>query len=501
MFARLFFCVFLLAGLYGCFGYKVNSVETPKVTDGQTILALQNLDKIVGVPSQKSKTVLTFPKPVNVIHIEVNGSNRTGDGSLEKPFRTLHKAVKVAKKNTLIKMGVGVFKVKPRVRIPNYVSIEGVGEKTVIVPGKNYKDVLLEARDFQKEKGDGYQYFRNFNLDGLNQSKLGFRAWDREHSLFENINFINFTNAGIELSGLKNEISNCRFINTSGREGKNGRESAGAIRFMSTDGVLIHDNYIEENSGGGIKSVARNIRNTQIYNNKINIVGSKNKRINTSPSVEIWDLLEGNKIYNNDLNAWVSLISQWDKDEEIPETGNLFFYHNKLHGNPGVTDRFAALELGIKGAELYENSFSGFKNRIFWIEGWGGKEKPTKNIKIHDNKLYNCRNAMLLGPNGNGVENLSFYENYIENCNGINMGMKGNNKLINISIIDNIFINAKRAITIRGKIEQYVNLLINNNKAYSSQVGLYNNVKGLKVGDNNPVTLKKGLPTTKDFEK
>ncbi len=38
----------------------------------------------------------------------------------------------------------------------------------------------------------------------------------------------------------------------------------------------------------------------------------------------------------------------------------------------------SGLELGIKGAELYDNNFSGFKHRIFWIEGWGGKKNLLK---------------------------------------------------------------------------------------------------------------------------
>ena len=109
------------------------------------------------------------------------------------------------------------------------------------------------------------------------KAKLGFRAWGRENTLFENITFSNLNNAGIDISGLNGEISNCRFINASGREGNKNREFAGAIRFMGANGLRIHDNYIEENSGGGIKSVSSNIRNTQIYNNKINIIGSKNK--------------------------------------------------------------------------------------------------------------------------------------------------------------------------------------------------------------------------------
>jgi hypothetical protein len=490
MFRQLFLSAFVITGLYGCFGDKTNSVAMTTVAQSQ----------IVRAPSKDSQTVLTFANPKKVIHVALNGSNKTGDGSLAKPLLTLDKAFKTAKRNTLIKMGEGTFEVNQMIKIPSHVSLEGVGAKTVIVPGNNYKGVLFEAKDFKKEKGDGYQYFRNFNVDGKDRAKLGFRAWGRENTLFENITFTNLNNAGIDISGLNHEISNCRFINASGREGKNNKHFAGAIRFMRVDGLLIHDNYIEENSGGGIKSVSSNIRNTQIYNNKINLTGSKNQPKNKSASIEIWDLQSGNKIFNNDLNAWVSLISQWGKDEEIAANGNLVFYQNKLHANPGVTDNMSALELGIKGGEFYENTFSGFKHRIFWIEGWGGKKKPTKNISIHHNRFNNCGNAMNLGPNGNGVENLKFYDNVIVNCNGVAMGMGGEKKLINISITDNIFVNAKKAITLNGKSKQYVNLNIADNTAYNSQLGLSNKVNGLNVPGSNAVTLKKGLPAIKGFE-
>ncbi|MEB3219731.1 MAG: right-handed parallel beta-helix repeat-containing protein [Nostocales cyanobacterium 94392] len=492
MFRQLFLSALVLTTLYGCFEDKTNSVAMITVAQSK---------KNVSAASNDSQTVLTFAKPKKVIHVAVNGSNKTGDGSLQKPLQTLDKAFKVAERNTLIKMGEGTFEVNGMITVPSHVSLEGVGQKTIIIPGKNYQDVLFEAKNFSNEKGDGYQFFRNFNIDGKDKAKLGFRAWGREHSLFENITFTNFNNAGIDISGLNNEISNCRFINASGREGDKNQHFAGAIRFMGTNGLLIHDNYIEENSGGGIKSVASGIRNTQIYNNTINLKAGKNQKPNKSASIEIWDLQKGNKIYNNNLNGWVSLINQWDKDEEIAANGNLVFYKNKLHANPGITDDMSGLELGIKGAEFYENTFSGFKHRIFWIEGWGGKKKPTKDISIHHNQFNNCGNAMNLGPNGNGVENLKFYDNVIENCNGVAMGIGGEKKLINISVTDNVFVNAQKAISLHGKSKQYVNLRIAGNKAYTSKVALDNQVDGLNVSGANPVTLEKGLPATKGFKK
>jgi hypothetical protein len=80
------------------------------------------------------------------------------------------------------------------------------------------------------------------------------------------------------------------------------------------------------------------------------------------------------------------------------------------------------------------------------------------------------------------------------------MGMGGEKKLINISITDNIFVNAKKAITLNGKSKQYVNLNIADNTAYNSQLGLSNKVNGLNVPGSNAVTLKKGLPAIKGFE-
>lgn len=495
MFRKLLFFIFFIVGLYGCFGYNTNLINT---TVAQNKVVLPPQIEYVGVPKNKSKTVLTFAKPKNIVYVAIDGKNKS-DGSLNKPVQTLAKAFKIAKKNTLIKMGKGTFEVKRMIKIPSYVSLEGAGEKTVIVPGKNFKGVLFEAKDFKDKKGDGYQYFRNFNVDGKDTAKLGFRSWGRENTLFENITFKNLNNAGVNISGLNGEISNCRFINAAGREGKKNQHFSGAIRFMSANGLQIHDNYIEENSGGGIKSVSSNIRNIQIYNNKINIIGTKNKPVNKSASIEIWDLLEGNKIYNNDLNGWVSLINQWDKDEDIAATGNLIFYKNKLHANPGVTDDMSGLELGMKGAEFYENAFSGFKHRIFWIEGWGGKNKPTKDISIHHNTFHSCGNAMNLGPNGNGVVNLKFHDNWIQRCNGVTMGMGGNKKLVNIALTDNIFVNAKKAISLYGRSKQYVKLRIAQNEVYNSKVGLDNKVNGLNVPRSNAVTLKKGLPETTNF--
>ena len=163
MFRRLLFFIFFLIGLYGCFGYKTNFLNTTTVAQNQVVLSPEIKD--AGVPKNKSQTLLTFAKPKNVIHVAVNGSNN-GDGSLDKPVRTLEKAFKISKNDTLIKMDKGTFEVNRMITVPSFVSLEGAGEKTVIVPGNNYKGVLFEAKDFKKEKGDGYQYFRNFNVDG-----------------------------------------------------------------------------------------------------------------------------------------------------------------------------------------------------------------------------------------------------------------------------------------------------------------------------------------------
>ncbi len=71
---------------------------------------------------------------------------------------------------------------------------------------------------------------------------------------------------------------------------------------------------------------------------------------------------------------------------------------------------------------------------------------------------------MNLVPNGNGIVNLKFHHNFIHNCNDMSMGMKANKKLINVSVTNNIFVNAQKAIALRGQSKQYVNLRITGNQ-------------------------------------
>ena len=86
MFRKLLFFIFFIIGLCGCFGYKTNLINT---TVAQNQVALTPQIENVGVPKNKGKTRLTFAKPKNIIYVAIDGNNKTGDGSLNKPVRTL----------------------------------------------------------------------------------------------------------------------------------------------------------------------------------------------------------------------------------------------------------------------------------------------------------------------------------------------------------------------------------------------------------------------------
>lgn len=425
-----------------------------------------------------------------VLYVSPSGNDTTGTGAQATPFRSINKALRTAKAGDRVFLNTGTYTIGSLTLIPSHVSIDGAGQgKAVIVPAEGFTGMMFEARSTGNVDDFGYQVFRNFTIDGKESAYGGFRAWSRTKSLFHRVTFKNFRNVGIELAGKLNEVAYCRFENASGREGDKGQHFAGAIRLNGSYGLLIHDNVFRENLGGGIKGTSSNARAIRVYRNNIELTGTPERPKNTSASIEIWDLKQDSRIYLNRVNAWLSLINQWEEDDKIPAWGNLYVYKNTAVATPGVTNEMSAVEVGLKGAEFYENNFVGFKHRIFWIEGWGGGTKGVKNLRIYRNRMRDCGGQMNLGPHGRSIDNVAYFNNTARNCGGIGVGQKVGNTYTNLFIANNNTMNAGGFLSFWGTATQYQNVVVTRNVLVNVTRGVGGNANPVVTGADPVMTV------------
>ncbi|MBW4595866.1 MAG: hypothetical protein KME46_23940 [Brasilonema angustatum HA4187-MV1] len=427
------------------------------------------------------KVLKPFPSHARLLYVSPQGNDAQGKGSASNPYATIAYALGKAQRNDVIHLMRGTHVVNgTEIQIPSHVSIEGENrDSTILIPGKNINKnaPFFEAKGINGNlEKEGFQYYKNFTVDGQEYASAAFRAWARKNILFENIVFKKFTNNAIDISGKNIEVKKCLFQQASGLE-NDGKNFSGVLRMMNIDTFAIHDNTIEENTGGGIKSVSSGILNGRIYRNNIKITGNSQSTRNSSASIEIWDIRKNTHIFENTLNAWVSLINQWGDDTSVPERNNLFFYRNTMTATPGVTDKMSAVEIGLKGADFFENTIDGFRDRAFWMEGWGGEKKGVRNVRFYRNVLKNCGEILTIGPHGNSIDAIDIFNNTSKACGGINISPKRGNTYKNINILNNLIQDVPGAFAFWGEKAQYANITLASNLLINVKKGIIGTAK------------------------
>ena len=79
----------------------------------------------------------------SLIHVETTGSDETGDGSSEKPYATLPKALTYAQAGDTVLLGEGTFEVDAQVELTRAITVRGAGHEKTTVRASSSKNIRV----------------------------------------------------------------------------------------------------------------------------------------------------------------------------------------------------------------------------------------------------------------------------------------------------------------------------------------------------------------------
>ncbi len=441
---------------------------------------------------------------VNKYYVSPTGTDRPGNGSYQKPFKTLAYAASqvVPTKGDTIFLSEGVFiETKPTL-LPLGVSIKGAGEmKTILLAdlpsyqesvAKNklwYDGSLIQlvsphylvARDTSSTviaPANGNQQISGFTIDGNNKKlKAGVWVENRNNVTMHHVSFKNLDQRGAVFSpGEKRfysypkfymkdiSIFDCSFLNC-GKDLPD--ETLGNLCIAQLDGAEIYNITIKDKEGYGIKFIHDGyFINTKIHDCNI-ALNEFDQKWGEDIAIELWNLGPGNEIYNINCNTWLSIVNHEGMFAE-PATTNMKVHDIKIIDRDGLSDK-EAIEIGAPGVEVYH---SYFENKGIGIAIW---DMGRENIIIRNNIFYNTS----IHNNWSGAPSV-----YIDNSRLWDFK--------NIHIYNNIFDRVQYGVKIKGdrifdihiKNNVFLNTSIAEVESTSQQVSFENNLKQKGKYDN-----------------
>ncbi|GHN02626.1 hypothetical protein WSM22_41150 [Cytophagales bacterium WSM2-2] len=399
---------------------------------------------------------LTQGSFANIYYVSIAGNDITGDGSINKPWRTLKYAAARVRANLghTIKVGAGIFVETGLVEIPLGVSVEGAGIDSTIFkatssfyyhpsdPGYGTDHFLISLSEFNQS--DGNQTLRNFTIDGdSKQLHGGIYVRYRNKVNIDRVKVQNTNYTGIWFWDVRDsQLTNAQLINCSwGSAGY----CSGALNVGNLKHVEISQLNIDENTGYGIKALGpdgyNDIFYLKIHDCHVSVTpfGLWNNGSAPNIAIELWmSTLVGCEIYNTYVDNTISLVNN-----AVPSTGaqTIRVHHNTFDIQTRANGSGYGIELTIHDAEIDHNYF--LKGN-YGIANWGD---PMINWSIHHNIFYALDEAHVgeaVRSQWGGLHNLKLYNNTIEFTGNNTMNVVGvyGGSSENIDIRNNLVINS-----------------------------------------------------------
>lgn len=396
-------------------------------------------------------------------HVNVNGADDVGDGSLRKPWRTIGHALRKVNSGEghAICISEGTFFEHSTLLVPPGISIIGAGRGATVIkgtpqlyynplnPGFEPGRFLLRLDGPLQTRGD--QKLSGFTIDGSSkQIHGGIYINGRTNIIIEDVNVQETNFCGIWIMNSADvrirriSLKNCAW---------GGNEwCSGALQFAYVDHFEIDDLNIDEGTGYGIKTLGHNkahlLRNFKLHDSRVSVTPKGLWKNGKAPNiaVEIWaNSFEDSEIYNCYFDNHISIVNS---DHSTKSTGQRFrIHHNTFDIQSRAKGKGYGIELTIHDAEVDHNFFNG---------GYSGISNWThakKNWRIHHNIFYGISSpyptAVINAYKGN-LNDVHIYNNTVE---------LAGTSTVNFLQCDNGGISED--VVIRN------NLIINSNKAYS----------------------------------
>ncbi len=319
-----------------------------------------------------------------VLFVSLSGSDETGDGSFEKPFRSLGEAVLHAPIGSVIRMDAGVYEIEETVLVPAGVSVEGalpcgekaIGGETVLTSRTLTREgtVLLRLYSEPHEnygKTDGNQHISNIRFDGMGIAAQAIEVRNRNFVSVHDCAIVNFTRIG------------AGFSVDDPMDGGDGEPIPSLPPVSFAEGCRFFGNYMKDNSFygpdsggfvwgrgalfcGGLKDF-RVYENTIIEDCRTAPENERGARIRGVP-VKFWYFsgwMAGCVIHDNTIMKLGSTVSSADAD------GWDFAIESACHA----------------GMEICHNTFTGAIDLNAGMTGTFGGETYETATRIHDNRF------------------------------------------------------------------------------------------------------------------
>ncbi len=469
-------------------------------------------------------------------YVATTGQDAAGRGSQGAPFRTIAYAAKhvPAGPDVTIYLNPGTYSETRTIELPLGVNLEGAGESSVTItsPGDVpipagidrtsgdwklwYYGSLIQlysagysggpeqiygSPDQMVASSDGNQTLSGFTVDGNSkQVKAGVWVQNRNNVTMHHVTIKNceqrgavFTRSDMwwyepmpEGKWMHNtKVYNCTFKDNGAQLGS---ETLGNLCLAGLDGADIYNLTINDNVGYGIKFImVGHFRNVKIHDCDIT-VNEEDAQWGEKISIELWNLDQGNEIYNVRSNTWHSYVNHGQLTSYEPSgtsTNNLKIHDVEIIDPDGVSSK-EAIEAALSGVEIY-NCY--IQDKGFGIAIWNGQGQTLKkNYIIRDNIFVNVNRTPVFGFGKSSAvfvpdaaQNLKIYNNVFDRMgNGLNL-----DGVLSAEVKNNVFLNSEGA-----DVENGSGVTFQNNLKYHTnpQKNAWNLTGGVTLGSGNIVS-------------
>ena len=403
-------------------------------------------------------------------YIATTGNDTTGDGTSGTPWLTLAKAcTSVAAGSHTINIAAGTYTETAKCTLAAGVSIKGVttgvtdrglGQTSILELGYDPTTVhgWIELKG-AAEGENGNQSISYVKIDGKlrvnsNNRYFGVFIAGRKNVKVHHVHIVDHYRQGIVFAGrldqaaaapttyaTGNELYNSTVANSGKYYGGVGR---GGVNIGGQDGLLIHDNVLTQTgrdageNGYVIKFFDDGyLKNTKIYNNTITKAPYDGSTFQFS--IELWNLIGGNEIYNNTIVGSVDLCwttasingysvkvynniigtdtkqSQAESGIQLEDGGENIYIYNNLFKNLNKGIRLQndnATPITFDGVYIYNNLFNGIGYTGGTSDGKNGtaislsssnNEGTWSDFYIYNNTIYTAYDEGFYGIQLAGV--------------------------------------------------------------------------------------------------
>ena len=321
--------------------------------------------------------------------IATNGDDNSGDGTYTKPWKTLaYAASQATVSGDIIHVKAGTYYETQQTVLAAGVSILGAGDTSVITATTALSPMISMLS--LTEGVNGNQSISYIKLDGDLTAQQALYSRGRSNIKLHHVTIVDFLGTDrnvVRIDGRVSgagepttwatgiEIYDCAFTNN----GADFVYSAGiyfawaALEVMGTQGILIHDNVFNNQTGGRygycLKCINGYIRGAKIYDNEFYTnVRDQNGVTSYSFCIELWNGKGGVDIYDNYCNGGgIDLAGRgWEDPYSYGYAAR--GHHNTLILNAQPTYRSTAallLESGSDdGVYFYKNYVKNFTQGV-----------------------------------------------------------------------------------------------------------------------------------------